>query len=258
MEHRIIRILLCSCVIFLFTSCGTKSSSHNSPKTPTVSKAKYDISLIDVERSVGNSELPRKPKIEKVIEKGVVGYSFEDETVKMIWRGMPVDIVFTINNKTDHPIKIAWNESRFIDMEGTGRRLNHSGIGYEERNLSQPPTIIAAGSKLEDFIHPADYFHWIPLGDVNSDKKEGYWDRAPFLPTQIKGTAKELKAKTDTVIGKTFRVILPLEIKNVRIEYICTFKIDKADVTVNEEKEKQMERNANERKEDNRRRKPPF
>lgn len=252
MENRTISILLYLCVISLFVSCETqhrtKPSSFNSPKMQVIAKARYDISLIAAERSIGNSELQREPSIETVIEQGVVRYSFEDEMVKMIWLGGPIDIVFTVSSKTDHPIKIIWDDARFIDEKGISHRLNHSGIAYEERNLSQSPTIVATRGKLEDFLHPADYFQWIPIGGLRSDKKEGYWDRAPFLPTQIKGTAEELRAKADIVIGKTFRVIFPLEINNGRIDYLCTFRINNVEVTTNEEKEEQLDRNLSEKK----------
>jgi len=68
MENRI-GILLYLCFISLLVSCETqhrtKSSSYNSPK------AKYDISLIAVGRSVGNSELQRESKIKTLIEQGL-------------------------------------------------------------------------------------------------------------------------------------------------------------------------------------------
>ena len=229
-----------------------KSSSYNSPK------AKYDVSLIAVGRSVGNSELKKESRVEKVIEQGVVRYAFEDEVVKMIWRGAPIDIVFTVNNKTDGPIKIIWDGAKFIDEKGISHRLNHSGIGYDERNLPQPPTIVATRGKLDDFLHPADYFQWEPIGILTSGKQDGYWDRAPFLPTQIKGTAEELRTKTDPVIGKTFQVILPLEINNVRIDYLCTFKINRVEIIDNREKDEKMERNLGETKERKKQKKNPF
>ena len=117
-------------------------------------------------------------------------------------------------------------------------RLIHSGIGYEERNDSQRSTIIAARGSLEDFVHPADYFQW----EKWSSKQQGYWRRASFIPTQINGTAEELRTKAEPFIGKTFQVILVLQIDDVRNDYVCTFKINNVDVT---EKEQQPEKKSN-------------
>ena len=249
-------LLLYLCVISLLISCETlhrtKSPAYNPPK------AKYDISLIAIDRSGGNTELQGKQEIKTVVEQGVARYSFEDKMVKMIWRGAPIDIVFTVHNKADQSLKIIWDDTRFIDEKGISHRLNHSGIGYEERNLSQPPTIVATRGNLEDFLHPADYFQWEPIGSSTSDKQDGYWDRAPFLPTQIKGTAEELRTKSDPAIGKTFQVILPLEINNVRIDYLCTFRINKVEVTENREKNEKMEKNLSETKEQKKQKKRPF
>lgn len=153
-------------------------------------------------------------------------------------------MVFVVNNKTDGPLKIIWDEARFIDVNGLSHRLIHSGIGYEERNDSHPPTVVAAGGTLEDFVNSADYFQWEEIHG-RSYKNQGYWRRVSFLPTQIKGTAEELRAKAEPFIGKTFQVILALQIDNVRNDYVYTFKINKVVVT---EKEQPSEKNPTERK----------
>jgi len=120
----------------------------------------------------------------------------------MIWRGRRSILFFTVNNKTDDPIKIIWDGARLIDEKGISHRLNHSGIGYEERNLSQPPTIVCHPRQPRGFPASGRLFPMEPIGSSTSDKQDGYWDRAPFLPTQIKGTAEELRTKSDPVIGK--------------------------------------------------------
>jgi hypothetical protein len=51
--------------------------------------------------------------------------------------------------------------------------------------------------------------------------------------------------KAGAVVGKTFQVILPLEISNIRIDYLYTFRITNVDITEGEE---QMERNSSGKK----------
>ena len=236
MKKKKVAILFYMFLIVLLMGCDsshrTKSSS---PRTQKVANARYDITMIAVEKSVGSQKILEEQRIETVVEGGITRYRSEDNMVRIEWRPAPVDIEFTVNNKTDGPIKIVWDESRFVDEKDISHRLIHSGIGYEERKLPQPPTVIAGGIYLQDFIHPLDYFQWKEIRGMRSDKQQGYWDRTPFLPIQVKGTAEELRVKTEAVVGKTFQVILPLEISNVRIDYLYTFRITNVDITEGEE-----------------------
>jgi hypothetical protein len=185
-------------------------------------------------------------RIETVAEEGTARFYFEDETVRIKWLPSPYDIVFVLNNKTDGPVRIVWNEARFIDEKGASHRLIHSGTGYEDRNNSHPPTVVAARGALEDFVHPADYFQREEDYGGSSYKQQGYWKRSPFLPAQIKGTAEELRAKAEPFVGKTFQVILALQIGDLQNEYLCTFRINK--VAATEEKREQEKGSDNKEK----------
>jgi hypothetical protein len=238
-------ILLCALIVATLIGCGSSSSMKRPDRTYTVANASYDISLLSVERTAGNDKIYVDQRIEVVPEEGIPAFSFEDEMVRSKWRPAPVDISFVFNNKADRPVKILWDEARFIDVKGASHRLIHSGIGYEERNDSHLPTIINARGTLEDFLHPADYFKREELSASKSNKQQAYWKKAPFLPTQVKGTSEELRTRAEPLIGKTFQVILALQIDNVRNDYVYTFKIKKVDVT---EKEEQREKSPEEGK----------
>jgi hypothetical protein len=195
------------------------------------------MSLISVEKFVGAKKIYGEQRIEAVNEEGISRFYFEDEMVRIKWLPTPYDVVFVLNNKANRPVSIVWDESRFIDEKGVSHRLIHSGIGYEDRNHSHPPTVDAARGTLEDFVHPADYFQWEEGQGGRSNKQQGYWKKASFLPAQIKGNAEELRTKAEPFVGKTFQVILALQIDDVRNEYVCIFKINK--VAVTEEKREQ-------------------
>lgn len=239
MEKKKVAVLLCMFFIALLLGCDsynrTKLSPYNSPRTQKVAKARYDIAMIGAEKSVASPYQVEAQRIETVFEEGVSRYRHEDDLVRIEWRPTPVDIIFTIYNKTGSPVKIVWNEARFVDEKGQSHRLIHSGIGYEERNIPQPPTVIAGGINLEEFIHPLDYFQWEEIRSTSAAEKKGYWDRASFLPTQIKGPAEALRVKAEAMIGKTFQVILALEINQIRIDYLCTFRIAHVDIAESEE-----------------------
>jgi len=245
-------ILFCAFIIAILISCEPpyrkKSPDDSSRRTYKIANANYDISLISVERSNGTKKIYGEQRIEAVIEEGISTFFFEDETVKIKWFPTPNDIVIVVNNKADRPVRIVWDEARFIDEKDESHRLIHSGIGYEERNESHPPTVVEARGTLEDFMHPADYFRWEEAYGGKSSKQQGYWRRASFLPTQIKGTAEELRAKTEPFVGKTFQVILALQIENVRNDYVNTFRINKVEVTEKVQQEPQPEKNHDEGK----------
>ncbi len=230
-------------------SCGpsyrTKPSADSSPKMYTVANATYDISLISVEKSTGDKKMGEL-RIEAAVEQGISKFSFEDEKVRIQWLPSAYDIIFKLNNETNGPLRIVWNEARFIDEKGASHRLIHSGAGYEDRNNSHPPTAVAPRGALDDFVHPADYFKREEGYGGSSNKEQGYWKRAPFLPAQIKGTAEELRAKAEPFLGKTFQVILALQIGDLKNEYVCTFKINK--VAVTEEKREQEKGSDNKEK----------
>ena len=209
--------------------------------TYIIANASYDISLLSVEKSTGSEKVYEKQRIEIVLEAGITKFYFEDDMMRIKWRPAPNDIVFVVHNKTDNPVKIVWDEGKFIDAEGVTHKLLHSGIGYEERNDFHPPTIVYAKDTLEDFVYPADC--WQKEESCRKyHKNQGHWKRGSFLPTQIRGTAEELRTKAEPFVGKTFQVILALQINGVRTDYVCTFIVNNVDVT---EKEQQPEKNSN-------------
>jgi hypothetical protein len=241
-------IFFCAFIIATLISCEPSyrtKSSHSSRGTYTIDNATYEIPLVSVERSTGTKKMYEKQSIEAVMEEKMIKFCFEDELLIMKWVSTPTDIFFGFNNKTDRPVSIVWDESRFIDTNGVSHKLIHSGIGYEGRNDSHPPTVVAARGTLEDFVHPADYFQREECKDEKSNNNQDHWRRTPFLPTQIKGTAEESREKVESLADKTFQVILALQIDNVRNDYVYTFKINEVGVT---EKEQQPEKSHNEGK----------
>lgn len=241
---------VCS-ILPLFMCCGMPDRmGPPSPGPPAVQKtaaAKYDISLIAVERGSDPINVQDRQFIYNVA-KDDAGSSFEDERVAITWKPGPVAFGLKITNKTGSGIKVVWDEARFIDRgSNTAQRMLHSGFGYDERNLSQPPALVPAGGVLNDFMHPADNFRIVENDEKGRGDRYNYWVRAPFLPDQLRegseerkakaepgrpgDLAKTLRAQAEKFIGKTYSVILRLEINNTRLYYFSTFRIDGVRVT---------------------------
>ncbi len=189
-------------------------------------RAKYDIGLKEVERPAQAKERYGEKTITKVQEEGIFKYYFEDEMVKFIWIPSATEVAFVATNKTEHSIKILWDEAAYVDENGTSHRVMNSGIKYNERNNLQPPSIIVRKGTLNDIIIPTDYVYFYELGQYSS------WKTEPLFPTMPKAgalsveTKEDLSARTKEYIGKTFQVLLPLEIEDVVNEYIFIFEID--------------------------------
>ena len=187
-------------------------------------KAYYDIGLHEVERPIEAKERYGKQTITSITEEGVEKYFFEDEMVKIIWIPSQYRISFILTNKTDHSIKIVWDEAAYVDENGISHRVVHSGVKYADLNTPQPPSVVVRKSTIGETLHPTDYVYYLG-GDVG-------WRDDPLLPdleVDFKAdiSSEEVKGKASKYIGKTIQVLLPLQIENVVNEYIFTFKVHK-------------------------------
>ncbi|MBM3236228.1 hypothetical protein FJZ31_08005 [Candidatus Poribacteria bacterium] len=200
---------ICVAVTILLTGCATY-------------RVDYDIGLYEVERPAQARERYGEQKITKVQEENIEKYYFEDEMVQIAWIPIASRISFVLTNKTDYSIKIVWDEAAFVDTNGMSHRVMHSGVKYIDRNNPQPPSVIVRRGAITDDIIPSDNVYYAS-GDF------GGWREEPLLPNS--GTdARALKTKAEKYSGKTYQVLLPLEIEGIINEYIFTFKINNVEV----------------------------
>lgn len=187
----------------------------------------YDISMSEVERPAKAKERYGEQKITSTTEEGNLKYYFEDDLVKIAWLATSSSLSFMMENKTDHSIKIIWDEAAFVDNKGISQRIMHSGVKYTDRNASQPPTIIVRKGRIEDIIVPTNnvYFDEGYYSKYYTRKAE--WKEKPFFESlQYGGDPKVFENEMRNNVGKTFQVLLPLEIENVVNDYIFKFKVD--------------------------------
>lgn len=179
----------------------------------------YDISLHAVERPADAKRRYGEQTITTIEEEGIQKYFFEDEMVKILWLPTASDINFTLTNKTNHSIKIIWDEAAFVDEEGHSHRIIHSGVKFIDKNNPQPPSVIVRNATISDLILSADNIHYA----------EG-WRKEPIFQTKVFDTTQSIEQKAKTYIGKTYQVLLPLEIEGVTNEYIFTFQVDSIEI----------------------------
>ena len=191
----------------------------------------YSLSLQTVERPQKATQRYGPQKIDILSTNEKYKFYFEDNLVKILWIVTSRHIAFLLQNKTDHSIKIPWDEAAYVDETGRSHRLMHSGIKYSDRDRPIPQSVVVRKGILEDTIVPTDYISW----SEGTKYSAGSWDEKPLLPDSdfhgdyIKGkypTLEDFDNAVKSYIGKTIQVLLPLQIEDVINDYIFTFKID--------------------------------
>jgi len=187
----------------------------------------------EIKQKYGEARITSTEENEWIYEDGLIRLTFLFPEKKI------TGINFSMENKTDHSIKIVWDEAAYLDEDNSSHRVIRHGVNYSEKDQPQPPSIIISGSKLEDIVHPTDYVEW---GDILGLPK---WCEKPLLPTGAstmwgpnsptppfpanrEEAIKELEKRNDEtkkLKGKKIGILLPLQAGGVINEYIFTFEI---------------------------------
>ena len=193
------------------------------------SYAQYDIGLESVEVPKNKKQTFGKQVIVKSEEKGKTKYTFEDDIIKTTWIVTSSNIYFDLKNKTNHSIKIIWDEAVFVDQNGESHSVMHSGTKYIDRNNPKPPTTIVRNGKISDIVFPSDYVYY-------QSGQYGGWRELDLIKdyrtTEPEG-AKKIQELAKKEINKTIQVLLPIRIEDVTNEYIFVFKINDFKVVEN-------------------------
>ena len=123
--------------------------------------------------------------------------------------------------KTDHSIKIIWDEAVYVNENGSSGRVIHTGVRFIDK-VSTTTICDNKNTDIEDLIIPAD--------NIKSESGPySGWIIAPLFPYKA-NTKKELGHLTEKYIGKEVKVLLPLEIQGIINEYIFEFEIEDFEV----------------------------
>jgi hypothetical protein len=123
-------------ISFIAFSCVSKYNS-----------VKYDISL--------NKVLPEKMDSAKI-----AGPIYSDDNIFMVLSPDDKGIAFSLKNRTSQTAHIIWDQSVYVDENGTSMRIIHSGTKLINKGEPQPETIVVSGSSVEDRIVPSDNISW--------------------------------------------------------------------------------------------------
>lgn len=183
--------------------------------------AKYDARIISVERPE-NYNLRYSEKV--MLE--FVSNVYEDELLKITVSYHQV-CFFTIENKSEHSIKLIWDAVVYIDTNRISHKCVPSTVSYATRNQSQLPAVIAPRSIYITEVLPVDYITF------DGEKVVGFFPHESQKVGSEPERGKEgLEAKVKPYIGKTFGLLLPIQIKDVVNEYLLTIKIQDINSTM--------------------------
>lgn len=164
----------------------------------------YQSRLVSVELPADAKERYGETILADSTQVDTIRYVFEDDYIKISWFVGKYQFYFTLFNKSDHSLKIVWDDAALVSPDNTVSRLMHGGVKYDSRNESQVSTTIPRGAKIDDVL--------IPI-------REQF---APILPENIDFEDAQL------LKGEKLKVLLPIKIEDVQNEYTFVFDIDVA------------------------------
>ena len=182
----------------------------------------YDISLDEVKRPADAKKRYGEYEIIDTDREGFK-YVFEDKMIRIFWLPTSFYFGFLLENKTDHSIRLIWDEAAYVDEDGGSHRIMHSGVRYIERDSPKPPSVIVVNGKLSETIFPTDYISY------DGGRYGSGWTKETLLPTSQSastGSGQKFLEDSQVFVGKTIQVLLPIQIEDVTNDYVFTFKIE--------------------------------
>jgi hypothetical protein len=177
--------------------------------------ASYSVGLQTVERDAKAQEQFGVANAAEVNEGDSVAFVLEDGLMRITWVVEEARLPFVLENKTDQPIRIIWNDAIFMDLNGAPHKVMHRDVRYSQRGEPQAPTTVKPGETREDYILA------INLPYQESDAS---WREDPFLKPYRRMSRAELEPALLNV-GRSFVAILPLEFQGEVHEYVFTFRV---------------------------------
>ncbi|EGO65616.1 PDZ domain-containing protein [Acetonema longum] len=138
---------------------------------------------------------------------------FEDSNISISFNISKIDIGFSLQNKTNSPLKLDWNNVSYTDLSGTAIKVLHEGVRYIDQGQMLPPTTIPPNAKIKDLIQPVNRIYF--------DDSYSMWSHRDLLPKAP--FAKSLK-------GRSIGIFMPVEINGKIHNYNFVFRIDNVEI----------------------------
>lgn len=197
---------------------------------------RYDVPMVAVEKPADVKE--RYGDTEAITMKEEDKYFFSDSLLDATFFFMRDAIGFVIKNKSDHTMKLIWDEAVMIEPDNSSTRVMHAGVKYTDRNNSMPPSIIPRRGKFEDQAVPVDRIYWREGYYSQYGSSPGGWENKGIFPwhTQVgTSTAQSDKetflSKGKQFVGSRIGLLLPFEIEGVKNDYTFWFEVKSVSIS---------------------------
>ena len=113
----------------------------------------FNIVLKEVERPADATERYGEHRITHFLTDGIQKNRFDDDMIGFVCHVTTSKIMFVLENKTAQSIHILWDEAAFVDENGISHKVLHSGVKYDDRYASQPPsTVVRKGIVVDNVV----------------------------------------------------------------------------------------------------------
>jgi len=165
---------------------------------------KYVSTLVKVEKPA--DETIRYGKTKSIESEGITKFSYIDDYIDIVIFGGSQQFSFLLKNISQNTLKLVWNEAVFVNFNGSTSKVMHAGTKYSQKDGDQPASTIIKGASIDDIAAPTCNIRY---SDVLKE-----WMTDSMYPESPARTPGE------------FKLMLPIQVKEVVNEYIFVFKVD--------------------------------
>lgn len=133
-------------------------------------------------------------------------YFYEDNIISILIMGGKKQFEFSLTNKMTNSIKIVWDDASLVDENNMVSKVIHKGIKYINAQDAQSATTIPGGASISELIAPTSRIGY----------SDGWYQRS---------IVSSNKSNDPNVVGKTIKILLPIEINGIINEYVFCFTI---------------------------------
>lgn len=182
---------------------------------PQSSSVLYNTNLDSVERPADAQEQYGEYEVSKRDTTDGTKYVYEDELIRASFFVIDGFITTSVENLTEYSIQLNFGEGAIVLPSGSSDQLVTGNMSYADRNQAIQPVTVPSGASAETVL--------VPKSNVNFNSYSGLTVAPIISPSSVSG---EDEAPTvEENIGKTFRLLLPIEIQDTVNEYTFAFEV---------------------------------
>ncbi len=200
-------------IVLFFIIAAICSISCNSTQKATL----YSVGLKYVD---GPFNIAARHKdiilVEGTNDKSEASYLYEDDLMSIIWNVDTEVFAFALENKSDYPIEIPWDDVVYFDWQGYAHRVIHKDVKYVNKNSPQESTIVPHESAIADYL--------LPVANIYSTS--GLYNSSYTIKNLFPSYKNQNVANKSKLAGQTIKIKFPIVFDGKKKEYLFAFQIN--------------------------------